>query len=107
MLMSPEEVRQGGILCASVACSYVLGTGSRATEVKNVTLGVAWTYEALNPTSTLTHFLQQGHIYSDNVTPSNSATHCGLSIQAHESMGALPQIQTTTVPSYKVNQTQK
>jgi hypothetical protein len=36
----------------------------------------------------------QRHTSTDKATPPNSATSCGPSIQAHESMGAIP-IQTT------------
>jgi hypothetical protein len=44
----------------------------------------------------LTHFLQQGHTYSNKYTPPNYITLCGTSIQTHDSMGAKP-IQTTTI----------
>lgn len=40
--------------------------------------------------------LQQGHTYSNQDTPPNSVTPCGLSIQTHESMGPKP-IQSITV----------
>ena len=43
----------------------------------------------------MTHFFHQGHTYSNKGTPPNSAAPYGLSIQTHESMGAIP-IQTTT-----------
>ena len=44
---------------------------------------------------TVTHFLQQGHTYSNNATPPNSAPPYGRSIETHKSMEAIP-IQTTT-----------
>jgi hypothetical protein len=46
------------------------------------------------PMPTVTHFFQQGHTYSNKVTPPNSVTPCESNIQTHESMGAKP-IQTT------------
>jgi hypothetical protein len=45
------------------------------------------------PTSTVTHFLPQGHIYFNKATPPNSITLCGPSFQTHKFMGAKP-IQT-------------
>jgi hypothetical protein len=48
-----------------------------------------------NPTFKVTHFPQQGYIYSNKSTPLNSVTPHGLSIQTDESMGAKP-IQTIT-----------
>ena len=40
------------------------------------------------PASTVTHFCQQGHTYSNNYMTQNSVTQCGLSIQTHKYMGA-------------------
>jgi hypothetical protein len=41
-------------------------------------------------TLTVTHDLQQGHTYSNKVTPTNNVIPYGPSIQVHESMGAIP-----------------
>jgi hypothetical protein len=51
--------------------------------------------ETSKPTSTVIHFLQQGHTNSNNATPPNSASPYGPSIYTHESMGAIP-TQTST-----------
>jgi len=40
------------------------------------------------PASTVTHFCQQGHTYSNKYMTLNSVTQCGLSIQTHKYMGA-------------------
>ena len=40
------------------------------------------------PASTVTHFCQQGHTYSNNYMTLNSVTQCGLSFQTHKYMGA-------------------
>jgi hypothetical protein len=48
----------------------------------------------LKPTSTVTHFFQQDHTYSNKVISPNSATAHEPSIQVHESMENKP-IQTT------------
>jgi hypothetical protein len=53
-------------------------------------------HQVSKPTPTVTHILQQGHTYSNKATSPNSATPYGLSMQTHESMGAIP-IQTTTL----------
>ena len=45
--------------------------------------------ETSKPALTVTYFLQQGHTYSKKATPLNSATPYWLSIQAHESIGAI------------------
>ena len=47
-------------------------------------------YETSEPTSIVTHFLQQGHAYSNKATPPYSATPFEPSIQTHESMGPHP-----------------
>ena len=36
-------------------------------------LGIAWAQKTLKPTLTVTQFLQQGHTYSNQATPPNSA----------------------------------
>jgi hypothetical protein len=58
-------------------------------------------------TPTVAHFLRQGHTHSNKAIPPNSVTPCGLSIQTHESMGAIS-IQTITCGSWgDVRQTGK
>ena len=47
-------------------------------------------HQVSKPTPTVTHILQQGHTYSNKATSPNSATPYGLSMQTHESMGAIP-----------------
>jgi hypothetical protein len=42
-------------------------TGSRKRRC--ATLGIAWAQETSKPTPTVTHFLQQGHTYSNKTTP--------------------------------------
>jgi len=61
----PEEVRK------KVFCRQ-LGRGSILpwAELKHRT----------SPTPTVPYFLQQGHIYSNKLTPPDRATSCGLSI---------------------------
>jgi hypothetical protein len=59
-------------------------------------LGRTYAQETPKPMPRVTHVFHQGYIYSNKVTPPNSATPCGPSIQTHESMGA-KLIQTTTV----------
>ena len=49
-------------------------------------LGVACAYENSKPASTVTHFFQQSHTYSNNATPPNSATPTG---QAFKDMNLL------------------
>jgi hypothetical protein len=55
-------------------------------------------YDTSKPTSIVSHFLQQGHSYSNKATPPNSATLYEPSIQIHESMRAIA-IQTTSLLS--------
>ena len=52
-------------------------------------------YETSKSTSTVTHFLKQGHTHSNKATSPSSATLYGPSIQTHESMGAIPTRATT------------
>ena len=54
-------------------------------------------YEISNPASTVTHFLQPGHTYSNRATPPNSAPPYKPNVQTHESMGVIP-IQTMMPP---------
>jgi len=51
----------------------------------NSTLGRAHTgcAQASKPTPTVTHFLHQGHTYSNKATPPTSTTPCVPSIQTH------------------------
>ena len=51
-------------------------------------------YETSKPASTVTHFLQQGHTYSNKATPPNCATPYMPSIQTHESVGAISSLTT-------------
>jgi hypothetical protein len=76
------------------------GTGSALGAVRNWVLHLDlkatrrlllphWAeLEPSKPAYTMTHFLQQGHTYSNKATPPNSVTSYGPSIQTREPMGA-------------------
>ena len=49
-------------------------------------LGLAWAYETSKSTFTMTTLLWQGHTYSNEATPLNSATSYGLIIHTHFSL---------------------
>ena len=69
--------------------------GLQAAEGAVYYTGVTRTQETSKPAPIVTHFLQQGHTYSNKTTPPNSTPPYRPSIHSHESMGAIP-IQTPT-----------
>lgn len=90
-------VRQGGALAGMVLEKElrVLHLDLQAAGERLCTGCSLSTCETLKSAPTVTHFLYQGHIYSNKATPPKSATSYGLSIQTLDSMGDIP-IQTTT-----------
>ena len=57
------------------------------------------------PTTTVTHFFQQGYTYSNKAIPPNNVNPCRSSIQTQESIGTIP-IKTTTITK-SMNSTSK
>lgn len=53
-------------------------------------VGITWAYETLKPTSTVLHFLQQDHPYSNCTIYLNSASPYVTSIQTHEPIMTIP-----------------
>ena len=58
----------------------VLHLGVQGAE-DTATPGLAWAYETTKTTSIVTHFLQQGHTYSNKAKPPNNAIPNGASIK--------------------------
>jgi hypothetical protein len=67
----------------------------QATRRLCTPLDIASEYMTTEPTSTVTHFLQEGNTYSNKARLPNSAIPYRLSIQIHECTGTI-YIQTTT-----------